>query len=407
MYVMQQTEKQHKKTKIQPSTETFKLPTMAYQDGIPPSWSPNADGMPYAYNEFAWGMNRDISAIGIEWDQSWIDRTLLEFDISQSTSNISGDSTQWPVDTTFSNESNHSVIHTTNELDDVYPSPWDHLNGSLDLPESDKSGDILSISPLANFGSIDTNPLPSPDFDLALQTIDLELPLLDTHWNSLEEAFDHTNIQAYESSPLVSNSQSSILDNSDWNSMHFPLYMTPPTVIDPSSMSSSTKFPPTDTSNSKSSPAQSHITTRSSISQSFSDSSTPSSDQSASNTPSVQNEYTCTICSKTFSKRFEFKYVLPFPHAIHSSYKHLLTNPSKHQPLHTLPHLCTLCPHRTARKRDMTRHMTAKHKAVGPSGPRPASKPVCPVEDCKRDFARSDHLLRHLRRKHPGYELRS
>jgi hypothetical protein len=81
---------------------------------------------------------------------------------------------------------------------------------------------------------------------------------------------------------------------------------------------------------------------------------------------------------------------------------------SGHKKLHNKPIACPvqLCCHRTAKARDMRRHVAAQHpdyiNALGlPSEPRP----VCPVAQCKYaqlGFARKDHLTRHLQKKHPG-----
>ncbi|KAF7861937.1 hypothetical protein EAF04_007818 [Stromatinia cepivora] len=363
---------------------------MASKESSPSSWSLNADEIPYAYNEFAWGTDIDTNSIGIEWDQSWLERTLSDSESPQNTSNSTGGSIQFHPRTNFNRVFHNSSDCTAGDSTELSLLPWDSgVNGILNLPDLDNFDDMLSVPLTDNMCGDVTHSLPLLDFSIGptFQTSSTELLANDTSRDPFQAAFNETETQqAYETYSLISEPHLTVPDNSDWHQMQSPPYMSPSTGVYLPSMSPITQSP-TSTANFISSPTQSSTTNiSSSMLQSTSNSTTSSSDRSPSNTPpSEQNEYTCTICSKIFSKRFEF---------------------NKHTPLHTLPHTCTLCPHRTARKRDMTRHIAAKHKGVGPSGPKPASKPICPVEDCKRNFARPDHLLRHLRRKHPGYELR-
>jgi len=73
----------------------------------------------------------------------------------------------------------------------------------------------------------------------------------------------------------------------------------------------------------------------------------------------------------------------------------------RHQKQHLKPITCPAsanCTHRTAEKRDMTRHVSVHH-------PRHISAPqyLCPETGCKyaiRGFGRRDHLGRHIRRWH-------
>jgi len=86
--------------------------------------------------------------------------------------------------------------------------------------------------------------------------------------------------------------------------------------------------------------------------------------------------------------------------------QHLLND---HKKIHDKSHACPVqrCPHRTAKSRDMERHVRAQHpdsvKAHAlPTPPRP----VCPVRGCKHGrsgFARKDHLRRHLQKAHPDW----
>ncbi|KAF7925063.1 uncharacterized protein EAE98_007151 [Botrytis deweyae] len=355
-----------------------------------PSWSPNADQIPYAYTDFAWGADIDTNAIGLEWSQAWLEETSLNSESLQETPNANGDDLQYQPGTNFSEEYYNSGVYAANELH-VLPVPnWNNLNETLDFVNLNDLDNLLSISP-RDLDEIITNSLSPLDCFIGpiSQTTNTELLANDIHCDPFPETFNHMEAQqAYGSYPIDWATNPPILDNSVWDPMQSSLYISPSTGVHLPSTSSATLSPISSNSEIMSSPTQySNTKTSISTSQSNSNSTTPSSDRSTSNSPpSTQNEYTCIICSKTFSKRFEF---------------------NKHKPLHTLPHACTICPHRTARRRDMTRHIAAKHKDVGPSGPKPVSKPICPVEDCKQGFARSDHLLRHLRRKHPGYELRS
>ncbi|KAF5870498.1 putative krueppel c2h2-type zinc finger protein [Botrytis fragariae] len=355
-----------------------------------PSWSPNADQIPYAYTDFAWGADIDTNATGLEWNKDWLEGTSLNFESSQTTSNASGDSLQYQPGTNFSGECDNSGVYAANELE-ILPVPnWNNSNETLGLANLDDLDNLLSLSPTDMNGVI-TNSPSSLDYSIGpiFSTTSTDLLAKDIHCNPFPATFNHTEAQqAYESYPIEWTTHLPILDNTVWDPMQTSLYISSSTGVHLPSISSATLSPISSNSEIMSSPTQySNTNTSISTSQSNSNSTTPSSDRSTSNSPpSTQNEYTCIICSKTFSKRFEF---------------------NKHKPLHTLPHACTLCPHRTARRRDMARHIAAKHKDVALSGPRPVSKPICPVEDCKQGFARSDHLLRHLRRKHPGYELRS
>ncbi|TGO34462.1 hypothetical protein BHYA_0196g00180 [Botrytis hyacinthi] len=384
-----------------------------------PSWSPNADQIPYTYTDFAWGADIDTNATGLEWNQDWLEGTSLNFESSQTTSNASGDSLQYQPGTNFSGECYNSGVYATNELD-VLPVPnWNNSNETLGLANLDVLDNLLSISPI-DLDEIITNSLSSLDYSIGpiSQTTSTELLANDIYCDPFPATFNHTEAQqACESYPIDWATHPPMLDNTIWDPMQSSLHISSSTGVHLPSISSATISPISNNSEIMSSPTQySNTNTSTSTSRSNSNSTTPSSDRSTSNSPpSTQNEYTCIICSKTFSKRFEFKYALSLPYPllqilhIHSSPLQTLTNyfSSKHKPLHTLPHACTICPHRTARRRDMTRHIAAKHKGVGPSGPKSVSKPICPVDDCKQGFARSDHLLRHLRRKHPGYELRS
>ncbi|ATZ56498.1 hypothetical protein BCIN_13g03360 [Botrytis cinerea B05.10] len=337
-----------------------------------PSWSPNADQIPHAYTEFAWGADIDINDIDLEW------------------SHASGDNLQYPPGTDFSGECYNSGFYAVNEPEVLPPPNWNNSNGTLNLANLDDIDNLLSMSPV-DMNRIITNPLSSLDYSIDPIFPDTSTDFLanDIHCDPFPATFNHTEAQqAYEPYPIDWATHLPILDNTDWDAMQSSLYISSSTEVHLPSIFSATLSPTSSNSEIMSSPTQySNTNTSISTSQSNSNSTTPSSDRSTSNSPpSTQNEYTCIICSKTFSKRFEF---------------------NKHKPLHTLPHACTLCPHRTARRRDMTRHIAAKHKDVGPSGPKSVSKPICPVDGCKQGFARSDHLLRHLRRKHPGYDLRS
>ncbi|KAF7890791.1 uncharacterized protein EAF01_010600 [Botrytis porri] len=355
-----------------------------------PSWPQNADRIPYAYTEFAWGADIDINAIGLEWNQDWLDGTSLNSESSQTTSNANGDNLQYPSETNFGGECYNSGVYAANELGVLSVPNWNNSNGTLDLANLDDLDNLLSISPM-DMDEIITNSLSSIDYSIGpiLQITSTELLANDIHCDPFSETSNHSEAQqAYESYPIDWATNPPILDNTVWDPMQSSLYISSSTGVHLPSISSTTLSPISSNSEIMSSPTQySNTNTSISTSRTNSNSTTPSSDRSTSNSPpSTQNEYTCIICSKIFSKRFEF---------------------NKHKPLHTLPHACTLCPHRTARRRDMTRHIAAKHKDVGSSGSESVSKPICPMEDCKKGFARSDHLLRHLRRKHPGYELRS
>lgn len=91
--------------------------------------------------------------------------------------------------------------------------------------------------------------------------------------------------------------------------------------------------------------------------------------------------YTCEICPKLFPKRY-------------------LLN--QHANVHKKPVSCPvhLCTHHTATTRDIKRHIAAQHPGYHKSKPRP----LCPVSHCeyaRRGFARKDHVIRHIRTKHP------
>ncbi|KAF8861728.1 hypothetical protein BDZ45DRAFT_739893 [Acephala macrosclerotiorum] len=95
--------------------------------------------------------------------------------------------------------------------------------------------------------------------------------------------------------------------------------------------------------------------------------------------------FNCSFCAKTFEKRY-------------------LLN--RHEKQHTKPIQCPVpgCSHSTAKRRDMQRHMVSHHpeddSVVVP-------QILCPVASCKyaetgSGFKRPDHLVRHLKRIHPG-----
>ncbi|KAB8294059.1 hypothetical protein EYC80_009515 [Monilinia laxa] len=360
--------------------------------GNPPFWSPNTDETQYTYNQLVWGTSIDTNATETHVDQCWLEKASLESSFPQNDSDINGNNLQCHSNTNNSEELIYSGPLSADALDSLSLPTWDSLNDPLSLPDWDNLDNILSIPHQDNpSGSI--IPLSSPNYSIgqAFQTTSPELLGTGASWDSFQAAYNHSAAQAYDAYSLVSNTQLPILGNSNWDTTHPQLYMNlPPTGAYLSSVSPAMQSSTASTANSTSSPTQSPITnTSNSTSQSISNSTTPSSDQPTSNTPpppSAQNQYICKICFKLFSKRFEF---------------------NKHTPLHTLPQACPLCPHRTARKRDMTRHIAAKHRDVGSSESKPMDKPICRVEGCGRIFARKDHLLRHLRRKHVGCELRT
>jgi len=76
--------------------------------------------------------------------------------------------------------------------------------------------------------------------------------------------------------------------------------------------------------------------------------------------------------------------------------------------LHDKPCTCPvqLCAYRTAKSRDMRRHLATRHPDyIEAQNLRLEPRPICPEAGCKYaqlGFARKDHLTRHLRRMHPG-----
>jgi hypothetical protein len=59
------------------------------------------------------------------------------------------------------------------------------------------------------------------------------------------------------------------------------------------------------------------------------------------------------------------------------------------------------CTHRTAKNRDMRRHLAAQRRSHRTQIQEP--RPLCPTEGCRyaqRGFARKDHLTRHYRNVH-------
>lgn len=84
-------------------------------------------------------------------------------------------------------------------------------------------------------------------------------------------------------------------------------------------------------------------------------------------------------------------------------------NESGHKKLHDKPITCPVqrCPHRTAKTRDMERHVIAQHPDYVKTQALPTPpRPMCPVAGCRygqRGFARKDHLRRHLQKTHPGW----
>lgn len=104
--------------------------------------------------------------------------------------------------------------------------------------------------------------------------------------------------------------------------------------------------------------------------------------QPSPNSPS-DSDLTCSFCAKTFEKR------------------HMLT---RHRNQHIKPIPCPIsgCSHRTAKKRDMQRHVIVHHATEAPVA---VPKFICPVVTCKHSetgFKRRDHLVRHVKKLHPG-----
>ncbi|KAG4032865.1 hypothetical protein MFRU_006g03260 [Monilinia fructicola] len=379
------------RNKSNPSTKTFELSTMTNPSGgNPPFWSPDTDEIQYAYNQLAWEISIDTNATETHVDQCWLEKAPLESNFSQSNSDISGNDLRCHFNTNDSDELIYSGAFTADPLDSLSLPTWDSLDNTLSLPDWDSLDDISTILHQDNpSGSIISLSLPNDSIDQVFQTSSPSSLNIGAPWDYFQAAYTHSGAQSYDASSLVSNTILPTTDNSDWDTTNPQLHMSlPPTGAYLPSMSPAMQSSTASTANSISSPTQSPITNISnSTSRSISNSTTPSSDQLTSKTPpSAQNQYTCKICFKLFSKRFEF---------------------NKHIPLHTLPQACPLCPHRTARKRDMTRHIAAKHKDVRSSGSKPIDKPICRVEGCGRVFARKDHLLRHLRRKHVECKLRT
>ncbi|KAE8450424.1 hypothetical protein EG329_006499 [Mollisiaceae sp. DMI_Dod_QoI] len=97
--------------------------------------------------------------------------------------------------------------------------------------------------------------------------------------------------------------------------------------------------------------------------------------------------YKCSFCAKTFDKR------------------HLL---NRHEKQHTKPVQCPVpgCSHSTAKRRDMQRHIIVHHPNDDAAEPSMVMRQfMCPVAGCKHaeaGFKRKDHLVRHMKRIHPG-----
>ncbi|KUJ07006.1 uncharacterized protein LY89DRAFT_375069 [Mollisia scopiformis] len=133
---------------------------------------------------------------------------------------------------------------------------------------------------------------------------------------------------------------------------------------------------------SESSFAGSLLSDRSSPSTSETISDRPTSETQSPSPPSTGPAFKCRFCADTFEKR------------------HLL---NRHENKHTKPVPCPVsgCPHRTAKRRDMQRHVVVHHSHEAPVA---VPKFLCPVGGCKyaeAGFKRKDHLVRHLERKHP------
>ncbi|KAI9650821.1 hypothetical protein NHQ30_000855 [Ciborinia camelliae] len=289
-----------KRTKFNTSTETLTLPTMANLSGGPHFWSPDADETQNAYNELAGGTNIDTNAIDTNLDHSWFEQASFQSDLPQITPDFSADSVQNQPDTSYSEGFDYSGVYAGNYLSPLLSLPWHNWNGTLSLPGLDNL-DIFSEHLLGDLSNNVDYPMLPPDLsmDPTFQPTNFELLDINAPWNPPQATFDHANTQAYGIYPQVSNTQSSILDNFDSDSMNSSLNMNSPPGTNLPLMSSPTQSLTTNTN------------TSNSISQStsYSNSAIPSSDRSTLNSPPiVQNEYTCTICSKTFSKRFELKY---------------------------------------------------------------------------------------------------
>jgi len=109
----------------------------------------------------------------------------------------------------------------------------------------------------------------------------------------------------------------------------------------------------------------------------------PESSESLPPSPPSDSVLRCSFCAKTFDK------------------KHLL---NRHKIQHTKPVRCPIpdCNHRTAKTRDMQRHMVVHHSTEAPIA---VPKFTCPVATCKHagvGFKRRDHLVRHMKNLHSG-----
>jgi len=124
-----------------------------------------------------------------------------------------------------------------------------------------------------------------------------------------------------------------------------------------------------------------------SIPETFSDQQGSTSQSPQPTSSSSSSVYKCSFCAKTFDKR------------------HLL---NRHEKQHTKPVQCPVsgCSHSTAKRRDMQRHIIVHHPnddSAQPSMVVPQF--MCPVAGCKHaeaGFKRKDHLVRHMKRIHPG-----
>lgn len=116
--------------------------------------------------------------------------------------------------------------------------------------------------------------------------------------------------------------------------------------------------------------------------------STPAtSPSSAEASPSMSpRSYACKKCPKTFLKQHEL---------------------NRHETLHTRPIKCPepTCSHRTPLRRDMRRHVLAKHPNHPSLDPTSLVKPKCTVPGCKQEFTRKDNLRRHMMRAHRGVRV--
>ncbi|QSZ35986.1 hypothetical protein DSL72_007108 [Monilinia vaccinii-corymbosi] len=371
-------------------------------------WSPDADETQYAYDHLARGTNIDTNGNETKVRKGWSGKTSMEFNYPPGTFDLSGDSMPCHSDNNGNRELIYSEAFSASDVGPFFLPPWDTLNDTLSLPDWDNL-DNISSAPHPDIGGGSMAPLTSPKYSVeqTFQATSTGLVNVGAPLDPFQVIYNHPEPQAYETYSLASDPQLPRRDNANWDIMDRQscISLPPPGIYLPST-SPAMQASTTSTVNSTSSPAQSPTTNiPNSTSQSTSNSNftTASTNHLTSSRPlSPQNTYTCPICSKTFSKRFEFKYDPPLPSPNLLSIANL---PSKHTPLHTLPQTCPLCPHRTARKRDMTRHIAAKHKDVDPSGSKPMEKPTCRLEGCGRVFARKDHMLRHLRKKHVGCKL--